>query len=272
MFEGLLSFWIGDFFGGVASTLAVIGAFLTARKWRSNRRAKLYYQWVRSERLLANLPVGYRVKVEFGEQKAERLFTDVLVLSNRTKSTVTDTDFVDLPRIPVSRKGILFEALCIDVGNGAHAEIEVTPDEISIRGLKIPREEVVCFYFAHSGIVEPEIKHLPKSLPEIARRDFEFPDASLMAPLMFPLAVALLWFLNYLDGPEDNGVPEALYLTLLVPIAFSFALLIDKVGKFFSKALLPLCFVNQAELRTSKETVIGLVENERSREKYSGSS
>ena len=179
-----------DFINGAASTVTIFGFILGLSKRNTDRQKRIFYQWVRQERINFDLPAGFNVKVSNSSGDGKTLITDFITLSNRTDVTVTDDNFVNRPTFRKKNNATIFASQVVDSNNGAHALIDAEGDRIEISNICIPRNTTLTVYLAHDSAIEKRIDATTKDLPDLTQGSFR----KLHDTFLFSIAFFLAWF------------------------------------------------------------------------------
>jgi hypothetical protein len=177
MFEFLPRFYLdnADFINGAASVLTIFATASAINGYRRRQQEKIFYQWVRSIRINSDIPAGYRVSVSFNQQNGSRLVTDIITISNRTDTTLTDEDFVQPIRFKRINERALYQCLIVETSSGAHGKLCPTTDSIILEEIEIPRCSTLTIFLAHDDAVEKTLNATTKKLPDPVPRAFKKP-------------------------------------------------------------------------------------------------
>ncbi len=208
MFEFLSSLYSSnsDYINGVASAISIIGAFFWVKSRRERAKKKLFFQWVRKERVAAELPDGFSVSVSKGSSEGNSLVTDVITLVNNTDVSLTDQDFAKPIEILKKNTNTVFSNLVVDSNNGSHAVLQERDDAISLYNVYIPRGASLTIYLAHDSAFQKELRGDLKNLPNLEAKTFVRPSDSWQLGLfgIFLLFVFLIFSFQYLSSIANS--------------------------------------------------------------------
>ncbi|MBQ4826475.1 hypothetical protein J4729_18265 [Leisingera sp. HS039] len=182
-----------EFINGVASTVTILGFIFGLSKRNNDKQKRIFYQWVRQERISFDLPAGFEAEVFNVTGGGKTLITDFITLSNRTDVTVTDDDFVNRPTFKKKNSSTIFASQIVDTNNGAHAQVDDIGDGIQISKICIPRNTALTVYLAHDSAIEKGIDATTKDLPDLTQRSFN----KLHDTFLFTLPFFLAWMASF---------------------------------------------------------------------------
>ncbi|NOC81868.1 hypothetical protein [Ruegeria sp. HKCCD6428] len=264
MFEFLSSLYAnnGDYINGVASTISILGAFFWLRGHKERKKKKLFFQWVREERIKTNLPKGFDITISNGEAKGHSLVTDVITLLNNTDVVLTDEDFAKPIAIPKKNKNTVFSSIVIDSNNGSHAMLSDQQEAIILSDVYIPRGNSLTIYVAHDSAIQKHLHGDLKNLPSLAAKKYLRPSDTWqfgLVSIVLVLASFILIFQYFppLDGSESASLGYKVFRTVTPIFIFlaSIPILMDVLPRKLDPYLRRFFGISKEEYLHTSETV-----------------
>lgn len=269
MFETIFSFYRenNESLNSIAATLTIVGAVWGLAQYWKSRKQKIFFDWNRSKRVTSSAPAGYEISVQFGDKSGNGLTTDTVVISNRTKVTLADDDFVK----PISFKRIpgrtIYEAEILQMANGTAAELEFRDDHIELKKLHIPREKALAIYFAHDDAIHDQLTCTPKTLPDLRNKKFRAPQETVPAALisLFIILGGLSFFAGFIERFLIGMEPIIWQLGSISLLAIGTLLILSIVVRVFLPKILdltlgPIIGITHDELMLSRNHIRQLIE------------
>lgn len=173
--------WLGNFFAwaqtpefqAIAATAGIVSAFWGAvffvYRILSSHRRGIFYSAFRKKVFSSGPLMGMAPKLLVGSTVVDALYWDIVLFVNRSDETITESDFVELPGLPLGPEA---EVLKTNVFLGdclVGARLDVEDARISVADFIIRRNEGVLFAFLHNGVGVGEFAGTPKVQPRIYR-------------------------------------------------------------------------------------------------------
>lgn len=238
-----------DWINGSASTLTILGVVWAAINFVRRSRSKLVFCLITEEIYPRREMQHFSVSITGNGVEGGALYRTRGLISNRTRSTITDHDFIDLPHINKEDDGIVYS---MEIqGRGEFIE-KKSPSKISFGNLKIKRDDGLIFIIFHDGCVSEKVVADSKSI------DFSnYSEISVPYQKFIPaIAMTVLFLLAFLSAEiwslfDTSGVPSLLkkFLVLLNLIAIISVLILmaDLIDKYLAPVLNKLFGLREIE-------------------------
>ncbi|WP_170587457.1 hypothetical protein [Ruegeria arenilitoris] len=187
-----------EFIHGVASTISIFSAVLWFLGRNERKKKKLYFQWIRKDRVLTDLPAGFSVSVSKGDLNGRSLVTDAITLVNNTDVIIKDEDFAKPIEIYKKNTNTIFLMNTIDSNNGSHATLIERNDAIALSDVYLPRGASLTIYLAHDNVFPKELRGDLKNLPNLESKRFVPPSETWQLQTVFvALSIAAYFAIFY---------------------------------------------------------------------------
>jgi hypothetical protein len=271
MFEWVSSTYLEyeSFLNGVGTTLGILGFLGGLYGFAKSRQKRILYQWVRSRKASSLTLPGYSQSISFGGSVGKTLITDIIVISNRTDVTLTDSDFVKPITVQKKPEKIIYQYNIVDTGNGASASIENTETSIELSNLHIPRLSTLTFFIAHDEAIAQVLHATTKSLPDLKQKTFKkarentFISSTSFLIMNFFNIFLLLKVRHWLI---ENGTDNYLILIILFLFLVGIIILYHHATQYFenqiNSILRPIFGLTKDEDKLAEKYVMAYVESE----------
>ena len=266
MFDWVSEFYSNnsDFINGAGSTVSIVGALIGLSRFRNKSRKKIFYQWVRKDRIANDSHPRFLVDVKLDLKRGKSLITDVISISNRTDVTITDDDFVEPISIPRDPDKVVYCATAVTISNNSDAKIEIDDFCFKLTDLRIARHSTVTIYLSHDSATKKGFQTVLKSLPDPVETTFKHPSKSTFAELfsysitVSPVIIAVVYMFSL-----DFESPDPSFVYIFGPAtALSFFLIFFQktTKRIIGGAMLPFSGLTSEELYLSTDDLIDDVE------------